>query len=59
MNRKRGFKERIVASLMAALMVVGVVPLDFAGMGVQEAKADDSRTVASYSGGFDVLMLHG
>ncbi len=54
MNRKRGFKERIVACLMAALMVVGVVPLDFAGMGVQEAKADDSRTVASYSsGGFD------
>ena len=40
MNRKRGFKERITACLMAALMVVGVVPLDFAGMGVQEAKAD-------------------
>ena len=40
MNRKRGFKERIAACLMAALMVVGVVPLDFAGMGVQEAKAD-------------------
>lgn len=40
MNRKRGFKERIVACLMAALMVVGVVPLDFAGMGVQEVKAD-------------------
>lgn len=57
MNRKRGFKERIVACLMAALMVVGVVPLDFAGMGVQEAKADgtvytlDMSNMGDYTNG--------
>lgn len=52
MKKRRKFAERIIACVLAALMVVGVVPLDFADFGAKEVKAAD-RTIASYTSDFD------
>ncbi len=49
MKKRRKFTERIIACVLAALMVVGVVPLDFAGFGMIEVKAADSTTIAGWT----------
>ena len=49
MKKRRKFTERIIACVLAALMVVGVVPLDFAGFGMREVKAADSTTIAGWT----------
>ena len=45
MKKRRKFTERIMACALAALMVVGVVPLDFAGFGAKEVKAAGTEYV--------------
>jgi hypothetical protein len=45
MKRKWKFGQRIAACAAAVLMVVGVMPLDFAGIGTKEAKAENKTYV--------------
>ncbi|MGN0340668.1 MAG: pectinesterase family protein [Lachnospira sp.] len=41
MKKRRKFTERIIACVLAALMVVGAVPVDFVGLGAKEVNAAD------------------
>lgn len=49
MKKRRKFTERIMACVLAALMVVGVVPLDFADFGAKEVKAAGNTTITGWT----------
>lgn len=57
MNVKRKFKERAIACFMAVMMVLGMIPMDYAGIGVTEARADgtvhelDMSNITGYTNG--------
>jgi pectate lyase/pectin methylesterase-like acyl-CoA thioesterase len=48
MKRKRGFGKRILAGLLAVLMTVGMMPVDFAWFGVQTVSAQEEE-IETYS----------